>query len=245
MISLWRNLVWPAAAILATTGVSLAVPLAPGGSASVSGTNSTSDPTLSGTIIAQSTNPISAYSAFDDTVPFFTVQLQATVIRETATGTLDFYYQIQNNNIFLVDPVKTVSVASFAGFGTDADFRTDQGGAFAPTSISRSSAGDTVTFANLPNNNGIFFADGQETNALLVKTNATNYSADGLMAINFAGVDAPPDPVVPASATLSTFAPVSASAPEPASLCLLASVLAGCVIRRKTHRSSTPSFRIH
>src|SRR4051812_24044884 len=90
-----------ATATLNTVAVAHAVSLASGETVNVQGTSLATDPSLQGTIVANSVSTISARNA---TLPgqlgsqIFIADLRTTVVRESATGTLDFYYQISNPN---------------------------------------------------------------------------------------------------------------------------------------------------
>lgn len=199
-----------------------AVTLSPGASASVSGISSGD----ALTVIAESETTVPAFSPANSTRPLFLTVLQSQVVRE-AGGTLDFYYQIFNSiQGVAVDPVKTVGVIGFSGVTTDADFRTDMGGFYAPSTVSRSADGSGVTFSGYPFGVDFVFTPGVGTNALVIKTNATAFIDTGTMNIDFAGIQTTSEfPVVPASATVSTFVPLAgagAGVPEPASLLLTA-----------------------
>jgi hypothetical protein len=190
--------------------------------------------------LAQSTGAISAFDNVSLGRPAFTAQLQSTVVRENGGGTLDFYYQIINDNQFAIDPVETASLTNFSGFNIDADFRTDQGGVYAPSTALRDAAGGTVVFSwgSGFSFNYSFNAD-EETNALVIRTDATTFTDSGTMEIQFAGINTAEFPPVPAHGVIATYAPlpaVGAAVPEPASMGLLALAVGALAARIKFSR---------
>jgi hypothetical protein len=132
----------------------------------------------------------------DLTVPFDNGQvLQGTihtyVVREDATGTLDFYYQLSRT-------IDVYSISGFKNFSTDVDFRADIGqGA---QGAHRSNDGNTLDFVFV-NNAGPMF----------VKTNATTFDLVG----KFEAFDDNGDPN---PATAAVYAPTSTVIPLPPAL---------------------------
>src|SRR5262249_32618641 len=117
-------------------------------------------------------------------------------------------------------PISSMSVTDYTGFvtnvGTNAgNLFTPPGGTVGPADISRTAAGDTITFdftSNAPS--GV--AAGVETLELVVKTNATAFKPGS---INFLGGGI---------ATVAGFAPaLTTTTPEPAFAGLLLGALFG------------------
>jgi hypothetical protein len=73
--------------------------------------------------------------------------LQDQVVRETATGDLDFYGRITitdfGNNLAAID---SIGMGSFAGFSVNANYRTDGLGMQGPNAASSSSDGSEVAW---------------------------------------------------------------------------------------------------
>lgn len=144
-------------------------------------------------------------------------------------GKLDFLFQIQSGSGSSANETITlVTTSSFTGFSTDVGYTTFTakciGGLpslpcafnpdqfFAPTFVSRSSNGSTVSFTtaigNYPPASAIF----------VVETNATSYSTGGSVTASGAT----------SSVTFAAFQPSgAASVPEPASIALLVLGFAG------------------
>ena len=72
--------------------------LPPGGTVSVTGTTVAANPALAGVIIAETTDPIFNIAGPNNNL-VFSGALKQSVLRESATGTLDFYYQIIEDNL--------------------------------------------------------------------------------------------------------------------------------------------------
>lgn len=181
-----------------------AIPLGPGGFVLTPGTTLAARPELLGTVIADPVIPFTGTDVFGNVL--FTGSLQARVVREDVLGTLDFYYRIFNDATSL-DGISRLSTTNFSSVSTDVDWRIDGLGTVAPTFSTRSITGSTVSFdfeasPVLP---------GQESRFMFIKTDVTEFGPGSTVLINGG------------RAAVETFAPV----PEPASLILLGSGLAG------------------
>lgn len=150
----------------------LAVPLAPGGFANLTGTTAAARPELAGTVIADVTRPFSVDVGGGN---FTTGSVRDFVVRETVSGTLDFYYSI-SNDVSSSGSVDFVTRTNFTGVSTDVDWRSDQGGTISPDQASRSAAGDSVLFDFFANN---LLFPGQTSRDFFVKTNATVFNEQG------------------------------------------------------------------
>ncbi|MEO5656841.1 MAG: PEP-CTERM sorting domain-containing protein [Nitrospiria bacterium] len=187
-------------------GQALAIPLTPGSTVLTPGTTSALRPELAGVVIEDVLTPFAGTDALGNVV--FTGTLQARVVRETAAGTLDFYYRIFNDASSL-DPISRLSSTDFSGFLTDVDYRLDGLGSVGSVSADRSSNGRVVGV-----NFGLVddLGPGEESYFLFIQTDATSYGVGSTALLNGG------------RAAVSTFAP---TVPEPATLLLLGSGLLG------------------
>jgi hypothetical protein len=177
--------------------------LPPGAAVPTPGTSVAARPELAGTVIYDTLVPVATTDTFGSIV--FYGYLQDRVVRETGTGTLDFYQSLRVDLIPHSTPVRTVldtaSRSSFSGFATDADWRTDGLGTapISPTQASRTADGKTVTF-----NFAKPIATGQSSYFYFVKTDATSFDVEGQTVLTFG----PPAGVGAATATLQTAEPI-------------------------------------
>ncbi|MGH7229820.1 MAG: PEP-CTERM sorting domain-containing protein [Nitrospiraceae bacterium] len=185
-----------------------AIPILPGGSGRPPGTNDF----VLGDVLAANSVPFSGRDALGAVL--FTGTLDTAVVVEAGSQTLNFLYGI-TNNANSTDGIPRMSVTNFAGFTTDIGWIDDGSGALGVDSVTRQPSGGTISF-NFEN----FIRPGQETSLLFIKTNATDFHRGSATLIN-GGV-----------AALNAFAPLGTpvAAPEPASLLLLGSGLAGWVV---------------
>ncbi|MBW8756505.1 MAG: hypothetical protein JF586_02735, partial [Burkholderiales bacterium] len=122
----------------------LAVPVASGGGpVAQPGTTLAADPSLAGSVLADVTTAWS--SPIDPMYGFPGAQgdIQSRVVRESGSGTLDFYWRITvdgvsyPNDVPLAFTVAGLSLSSFAGGAAfDADWRSDGTGDVAPADAS-------------------------------------------------------------------------------------------------------------
>ena len=191
------------------------------------GGNPFADTTLSGTTVAA--RPELAGTVLSDVLTPFTLgavsgEVQNRVVRETASGTLDFYWRV------ILDPSSTaggITALRVADFGyasiTDADYRIDGLGS------------DVVATARLFNpvvhpsgDINFLFASPlpatESSNFFFLHTDATNYALTA-----FYDMIGPGDQI---TTTFATFAP-AAAVPEPAPAALLAMGVAVLAWRRR------------
>ena len=170
--------VWGALALIVLPSVASAVPLAPGNFVNLTGTTFEARPELGGVVLQDVIRPFSVDHGGGN---FTTGTIRDRVVRETDSGTLDFYYRI-SNDVSSAGSVDFVTRNSFAGFGTDVDFRTDGPGTIGPDQASRNAAGDEVLFDFFSNN---LLFPGAEPLSFFVKTDATDFDENGTGSLAF------------------------------------------------------------
>ncbi len=164
--------VWIAVALF-SAGAQAAL-VAPGSSVLLSGTTASADPNLAGTVVQDVLEPFTVDLGGGNSVNGY---VQDRVVRETATGTLDFYYRLFNGLDGDGCPVASggsIGVASrngYSGLSTDVNYRIDGLGSVAPSAATRSADGSTVLFGFLSDP----IAPGQESRFFFVHTDARSY----------------------------------------------------------------------
>lgn len=177
------------------------------------------------------------------------VDLVATLssaVFQSDGGTLDFYYQVINNSPTPnADEVFIMTMSSFREFITDVWFVLNGsavtcsacGGSFAdgtqdPLTVNRSNSGSVVAF-NFPNS---FTINAGETSlALLIRTNATNYSTGSMSVIASGTVTKAA--FQPVAAPVTDPGPGPVPVPEPASLALLGMGLAAAAAAKRRRQA--------
>jgi hypothetical protein len=192
----------------------LATVIGPGGSTPVSGTTAAARPELAGLVLQDT------IVNWTDSLSTTFGTLQTRVVKESSTGTLDFYLRIFNNpqsNNF----VSVGRFENYTGFTTDVDYRLDGLGDVGPIEVKRvGSGGSSVNFAfDSGEPDGV--APGQSSLFLLIKTNARNYTtSQGDLVI---GPDLPGAPSGDLSNLFTVWAPASSSCvPEPGTYAMIA-----------------------
>jgi hypothetical protein len=167
-----------ALALIVLPSAALAGPLAPGNFVNLIGTTSAVRPELVGVVLQDTIRPFSVDHGGGN---FTTGMIQDRVVRETASGTLDFYYKI-SNDVSSAGSVDFVTRNSFIGFGADVDFRTDGVGTIGPDQASRNAAGDEVLFDFFSTN---LLFPGAQSFSFFVKTDATDFDENGTGSLAF------------------------------------------------------------
>lgn len=201
-----------------------AVPVAPGsGPVAQPGTTLAADPSLAGSVLADVTTAWS--SPIDPMYGFPGAQgdIQARVVRETGSGTLDFYWRITvdgvsyPNDVPLAFTVSGLSLSSFAGGAAfDADWRSDGTGDVAPADASATATSVTWDFAA-----GAF---GPATSSYFVFLRSSATSFDSAATVDFGATSA------------STFAPSAVPEPAGAGLAMAGLALLAAARRRDDRR---------
>jgi hypothetical protein len=184
------------------------------------GTTSAARPELAGTVLADVLTPFS-FAGLD-----ISGTVQSRVVREDASGTLDFYWRVQ------VDPSSTgggVSAFRLVDFGysslTDADWRIDGVGTVPPTTARLFNPGGYPAGAI----NFLFdqsVGAGTSSEFFFLHTDARNYAET-------ASYDLLGGPSQSLSGVFSTFAP-AVPEPAPASLLALGAVVLAAWRRRRS-----------
>jgi hypothetical protein len=163
-----------------------------------------------GTLLASLVSPYSFLTTSGTT----SGSLVSAVFLNT-TGTLDFYYQV-NNNASSATAIARETDTSFTGFLTFLGFRVDGSslagalfvdGTVSPVTGDSDGVGSVIGFSFNPPN-GAKVLPGLSSNVLVISTDATNFRAGNASVIDGG------------TQTVASFQPSSA-APEPASLALL------------------------
>jgi len=206
------------AGLLLLCGHAGAAPLLPGAPAETTpGTD-----TFAGlTPVADESFTITAYDQSSN--PRFTATVESRVLEEPS-GTLDFAYQVTNDvSVGEPDSIEFVTLTNYSKFTTDADFVAGTGNV-AYKDIQRASAvgGFQISMDYSPVANNI--ANGDSTDWVLIKTNATSYDNNGTTNLQDG-----------ATASVASFEPV----PEPISLGILAVGGAVMLANRPGRRSRT------
>jgi hypothetical protein len=164
--------------------------------------------------------------------PFTTIDTSGTLVSAVfreATGTLDFYYQV-NSSLTSTGEISRTTDSLFTGFLTSVGFRLDGAavagslfvnGIVGSTSADRNLAGSVVGFTFGPPDAFKVFP-GTSSTVLVISTNATSFTS-GFASLIDGG-----------ATTVASFAP--AAVPEPSTFALLG--VSGLVFLRLRRRAS-------
>ena len=151
-----------------------AVPVAPGGIVLTPGTSAAARPELAGTVIYDTSVPFTVTTASGAVIAKGT--LQDRVVKETVSGTLDFYYRLTSDTASTAN-ITLVTRQDFGPVTTDVDWRTDGLGTFGAHKGARSATANTVGFLyDTPN---YWITPGQQSRFTFIKTNATDFVVKG------------------------------------------------------------------
>lgn len=207
--------------LMAGGAFAASVPLVPGGSTGPAGSETVpaNGTTFPGTLIADT----GVVNMTPGTGSMVTATGEEQVYR-TASGTLDFFVQVTNNQSNGSDNLNEVSLLDFAGFDTSVAYVTGNGGTVAPSNANRTASGAVVNFfffdpTGEHNTLGTMgpYGLGSTTYWLEVDTNATAYTT-GSVAVQDGG-----------NAAMLAYAP---AVPEPMSMGLLGGGLAALGLLR-------------
>ena len=180
------------------------------------------NPNLAGTVLIDETTHFSFALSGGGTL---SGDVQERVVRETSTGTLDFYWRVFN---ITGGSLGALRIGNFGNGTFDASYRTDGMGAVAPN-VGSHFSGTQANFFNFvfqdpAHGNAETLGPGEGSYFLLLHTTATAYntSASFDVTTNLNG----------ASASYSTFAP---AVPEPETYAMLLGGLGlvGAIARRR------------
>jgi hypothetical protein len=204
------------ASLAAAVKPALAVDLPPGGTVTPPNTN------YPATVVEDPTRTVVLTDAANDVLDVVTIRDRVTLL---GTGTYNFERFIANGpGAVAPNPTLgryTFTETGFTGYTTSVDYDSTSGGSSFPTTASRSTSGDSISF-------GLFsptdtLTDGQKTDVMTNRTNATGYALVGTTKIT-GEVNG-----ILVSGSVATFAPV----PEPTSLGLLGLAGLGLLPRRR------------
>src|SRR4051794_18183542 len=184
--------------------------VAPGATVFLPGTTAAAQPALNGVVIHDALLPFTVNDAAGHTI--FKGHLQDRVVRENASGTLDFYQGVRADAGFpLAAFLDYASRTSFGGYPVDANYRTDGIGSplIKPETASRSADSKTVRFN--------FHLDkvnpGQFSLFYFARTTAKTFDLNGSTALGFGQGPVPSSGN--GSVKLATAEPTPSTVPPP------------------------------
>lgn len=216
------------------TSQALAIPLLPGNTAFLNGTNAITNPELNGTVINDN---IAGYLSIHPESPHFVFghQYQNRVVRSDETGTVVIAPRLRDSfNVTggqaLID---SFSIDGYAGWEVDVNYRTDGDGDRGPTSVDRSDDGNVLTFSfGFPLVIGNLLGMVQEESFFInILTNAPEFTTTGTATLFGRHLDYP-DEIFEASIGGIAVPSSTVSVSEPSILFLLLAGFGGLVVTR-------------
>jgi hypothetical protein len=200
-----------------------AVVVPDGASVPLPGTSSAAEPFLEGTVIASGSTPFTLPYGYPwQVIGTLTGFVRSEVVRETGTGTLDFYWQVfnesQSGSGAFYNTIEAFNLGNFAATTFDANWRSDIPGDVAVATAARNGSHVLFYFQGSGDccTGGPWIDAGQSSKAFFLHTNATDFAQTGSFSL-FGNCSLNCD-VGGSSPAYTTFAP---AVPEPSTYALM------------------------